>query len=536
MNHWLILPILIPAVVAPLLALAVRNDLVLARIFSVSSMVMLVILGMLQLAMASDGQIRTYELGAWPAPFGIVLVLDRLSALMLLLTGVLGLFVLLYAISGCDQRGAHFHSLFQFQIMGVNGAFLTGDLFNLFVFFEILLIASYGLMLHAGGKARTRAGIQYVVINLIGSSVFLIALGLIYAATGTLNMADFARMVPLVSEQNDPLLYAGTMLLLVVFGLKSALVPLQFWLPGTYANASGPVAALFAILTKVGAYSIMRVFLLAFGETAGERAFFIGTGLMGAAAVTLFLGMLGVVASRSLAQQASFAAVASMGTLFLAISMFTPQGQTAAMYYLLHSTLAIAALFLIVDAVVARRPGFGDALIAAPKFKRMGIIAAMFFVAAIAVLGLPPLSGFVGKLLVLDAVAGDANWAWLWAVVLVSSLLGLIGFAHSGSQVFWKSLQYDEVLEPETALNSTGSASDLSRVDYSGKPVSVGSALPMVAVGSILGTLVLLTGFSGLVLSHLEATSEQLYAPREYITSVLGEGVPRVTTISEGEH
>lgn len=535
MSHWLILPILIPAVVAPLLALAVRNDLVLARVFSVGSMVLLLILGMLQLGMACDGEIRTYQLGAWPSPFGIVLVLDRLSALMLLLTAVLGLFVLLYAISGCDQRGAHFHPLFQFQIMGVNGAFLTGDLFNLFVFFEILLIASYGLMLHAGGGAKMRAGIQYVVINLIGSTIFLLALGLIYASTGTLNMADFARSIPLVAGDNHVMLYTGIILLLVVFGIKSALVPLQFWLPGTYSNASGPVAALFAILTKVGAYSIMRVFLLSFGETAGDKAFFIGPWLMPAAAVTLMLGMLGVVASRSLAQQASFAALASMGTLFMAISTFTTEAQTAGLYYLLHSTLSMSALFLLIDAVVIRRPGFGDALIFAPRFKHIGFISAMFFVAAIGVLGLPPLSGFIGKLLVLDAITSNANWGWLWAIILGSSVLGLIGFAHSGSLVFWKAGQFDKSLEPDTVRASLESERESCEVNYSGKPISATLGLPMVAVGSILATLLLLTGFSGLVLKYLNATAEQLYSPQDYLTAVLDEG-PASLQLIKGDH
>ena len=177
MNHWMILPILLPAVVAPLLALSVRHDIVLARVFSVGSTVLLLILGMVSLGIASNGETLTYALGNWAPPFGIVLVLDRLSALMLVLTSLLGLCVLLYAISGCDNRGQHFHPLFQFQLMGLNGAFLTGDLFNLFVFFEVLLIASYGLMVHGGGGARMRAGVQYVIINLVGSSVFLVALG-----------------------------------------------------------------------------------------------------------------------------------------------------------------------------------------------------------------------------------------------------------------------------------------------------------------------------------------------------------------------
>ncbi len=502
MNHWLILPILIPATVAPLLALAVRNDIVLARIFSVGSTVLLAVIGMLQLGMAADGTTRTYALGNWPAPFGIVLVLDRLSAIMLVLTAVLGLLVLLYAINGCDRRGEHFHPLFQFQLMGLNGAFLTGDLFNLFVFFEVLLIASYGLMVHGGGAARIRAGIQYVVVNLVGSSIFLLSLGLIYGVTGTLNMADLAVKVPEVLPGDSALLYCGAALLLVVFGIKSALVPLQFWLPGTYANTSGPVAALFSIMTKVGAYAIIRVYTLAFGESAEDGAWFASGGLMAAAAATLAVGMIGVVAARSLSQQASFAALASMGTLMIAIAGFTPSTESAALYYLVHSTLAIAALFLLIDAIVIRRAGFGDALTTAPPFASLGLIGGLFFVTVIAVLGLPPLSGFVGKLLVLDATVGLSGWPLIWGLILVTTLLGLIGFASSGSRLFWKSGSLPGRLEPVSAV-----------------PL----ALPMVAVGSLLALLILLTGFSGPVTAYFDATAEQLFDSQQYVEAVLGE-------------
>lgn len=515
MNHWLILPILIPAVVAALLTLAVRHDLVLARTFSLGTMVSLVILGMLQLGAAAEGSTQTYALGNWPAPFGIVLVLDRLSALMLLLTAVLGLFVLLYAINGCDRRGAHFHPLFLFQLTGLNGAFLTGDLFNLFVFFEVLLIASYGLMVHGGGAARTRAGIQYVVINLVGSSLFLVALSLIYGTTGTLNMADFARRVPRIAAGDQAILSTGAALLLVVFGIKSAVVPLQFWLPGTYANTSGSVAALFAIMTKVGVYAIIRVYVLAFGDTAGENAFLASTWLLPGAVVTLILGMTGVVASRSLSQQASFVALASMGTTLIAVATFTPLAESAALYYLVHSTLAVAALFLVVDAIGIRRTGFGDALVVSPRFPHLGLMGGMFFVVVIAVVGLPPLSGFVGKLLILDAVADSAYWAVLWATVLLTSLLGLIGFAFSGSLVFWKSGQLEGFVEPSA-------------------PTKI--ALPMVAVGSLLGVLALLTGFSGPVTRYMDATAEQLFSPEQYVESVLDSQAVSLEPPAIGEH
>lgn len=502
MNHWLILPILLPAIVAPLLAMAVRHDIVLARVYSVGSTVLLVLLGLLQVTMAADGTTRTYALGNWAAPFGIVLVLDRLAAIMLLLTAVLGLLVLLYAINGCDRQGRHFHSLFQFQLMGLNGAFLTGDLFNLFVFFEVLLIASYGLMAHGGGAARSRAAIQYVVVNLVGSSLFLFALGLIYGVTGTLNMADLATKVPQVASGDQALLYTGAALLLIVFGLKAALVPLQFWLPGTYSNAAGPVAALFSIMTKVGAYAILRIFILAFAPTGGDQGWFIIDWLMPSAIITLVLGMIGVVAARSLSQQASFAAMASMGTVMIAVAGFTPLAESAALYYLIHSTLAIAALFLVVDAVTIRRPGYGDALTTGPKFAQIGLVGSMFFVTVIAVAGMPPLSGFTGKLLILDAVMGFQGWGWIWAAVLVTSLLALIGFASSGSVIFWKSAEVKGELLAPAAM-----------------PV----ALPMVAIGSILAILFVFTASSAVVNGYLDATAEQLFDSGQYIRAVLGD-------------
>ncbi|MCK9259573.1 MAG: monovalent cation/H+ antiporter subunit D, partial [Azoarcus sp.] len=268
MNQWIIFAILLPALMAPVLVLAARHDIVLARALSVAASVCQLVLAVGLMVSASSEPPQMYALGDWPAPFGIVLVLDRLSALMLLLSALLSLLVLLYAIGGWDTRGRHFHALWQFQLMGINGAFLTGDFFNLFVFFEILLIASYGLMVHGGGRDRIGAGVQYVVVNLLGSTLFLISVGMIYSVTGTLNMADLALKVPELAAGDRAILHVGALLLLLVFGVKAALVPLHFWLPGTYANAPAPVAALFAIMTKVGAYSIIRLYVLAFGAEA----------------------------------------------------------------------------------------------------------------------------------------------------------------------------------------------------------------------------------------------------------------------------
>ena len=500
MNHALILPILLPAVVGAVLVIAARHDRVLARVFAVASMLLMLAIAVGLFVLASDGSVRTYALGAWPAPFGIVLVLDRLAALMLLLGAVLGLGVLLYAINGWDQRGKHFHPLYQFQLMGINGAFLTGDFFNLFVFFEILLIASYGLMVHGGGGLRVKAGVQYVVTNLVGSSVFLIAVGMIYSVTGTLNMADLALIVPKVAAADQALLQTGAVLLLLVFAVKAALVPLHFWLPGTYANAPGPVAALFAIMTKVGAYSIIRLYVLAFGADAGEAAWLAAPWLLPAALVTLVLGMTGVLAARSLGQMASFAVIGSMGLLLSTVAVFTEQATSAALYYLIHSTLAAGALFLIVDLVAERRGLLRDRLVLAPRIAQGGLIASLFFVAAIAITGMPPLSGFVGKLLVLDAVRASAHATWLWTLILSTSLIAIVGFSRGGSMLFWK----------PHALPAAPAAAR--------RP----EALPFVAVGGLLACLALLTVFAGPVHAWLELTAAQLYAPAGYIEAVLG--------------
>ena len=499
MNHLLILPILLPAVVGALLVLAARHDSVLARSFAVASTVLMLGIAVALLVLASDGQVRSYALGAWPAPFGIVLALDRLSALMLVLTAVLGLGVLLYAIGGWDQRGKHFHPLFQFELMGINGAFLTGDFFNLFVFFEILLIASYGLMVHGGGGLRVKAGVQYVITNLVGSSVFLIAVGMIYSVTGTLNMADLARIVPQVPAADQALLQTGAVLLLLVFAVKAALVPLHFWLPGTYANAPGPVAALFAIMTKVGAYSIIRLYVLAFGADAGAAAWLAAPWLLPAGLVTLVLGMTGVLAARSLGQMASFAVIGSMGMLLATVAVFTPQATSAALYYLIHSTLAAGALFLVADLVAERRGAQRDRFAAAPRIAQGGLVGGLFFVAAIAMTGMPPLSGFIGKLLVLDGVRASPHATWFWALILSTSLIAIVGFSRAGSFVFWKAY----ALPAAPGYRPDG-------------------ALSFVAVGGLLACLVLLTAFAGPVHAWLELVAAQLYAPAGYIDAVLG--------------
>jgi multicomponent K+:H+ antiporter subunit D len=494
MDHWIIAPVALPAILAPLIVLIMRNDLTLQRIFAVGGTLAMLAISIALLWSTSHNPPEAYFLGNWPAPFGIVLMLDRLSGMMLLLTAVLALAVQLYAIStDWDARGRHFHALFLFQMMGINGAFLTADAFNLFVFFEVLLIASYGLMIHGSGKDRLRAGVQYIAFNLIASTLFLFALATIYAVTGTLNMADIAVKVAALPEGEVGLIRVAAILMLSVFAIKGALVPLQFWLPGTYANAPGPIAALFAIMTKVGAYAILRTSTLIFPPEAAAIGSMVADLMLPAALVTLAVGSIGILGATTLPRLAAFAGIASMGTLFTAFSAFTPQATSAGLYYLLHSTLATAAIFLIADMVSDRR-GNG-ALTAQPRIAQQGLIAAFFFANAIALAGMPPLSGFIGKLLVMDALRD--NLALIWTVILVSSFLMVLGFARAGSVLFWKS-------------HATGEA---EATDHKAEP------LAFVATGGLLAGLVLLTVFAGPLMDWLDITAAALHAPDAYIVA-----------------
>jgi multicomponent K+:H+ antiporter subunit D len=506
MSHWIIVPVVLPAVLAAILTLAMRHHTVLQRVFSVAGCGALVAVALGLLAEASGGGITVYELGNWPAPFGIVLVLDRLSALMVLLTAVLALVVLLYAIgTGWDRRGYNFHALWQFQLMGICGAFLTGDAFNLFVFFEVLLIASYGLMIHAGGARRLKAGVQYVIYNLLGSTLFLFALGTIYAVTGTLNMADLAVRAAEIPVEDSALLRVGAMLLFLVFAVKAALLPLHFWLPNTYAEAPAPVAALFAIMTKIGAYAILRFYTLIFGPDLDVTANLIDDVLLYGALATLAVGMIGILGAQRLGRLAAFASIGSMGTLLIAVAVFTPQSTAAALYYTIHSTLAAALLFLVVDLVRARRGALGGALVPGPRMAQHGMLAALWFGAAIATAGLPPLSGFVGKLLVLNATRDMADVWLIWGAVLATSLVAVLGFAQAGSAVFWK---LDEAEAPP--------ASDLAPAPQ--------PALPLVACFALLAGVGMLAVLAGPVMRYLEATAAQMHTPAAYIAAVLGQG------------
>lgn len=511
---WIILPVILPAILAPILGFVMRHDIGLARITSIAGTVTLVAIAAGLTMLASDGDTHVYRLGNWPAPYGIVLVLDRLSALMVMLTSLLALVVLVHAVAtGWDARGKHFHALFQFQLMGICGAFLTGDVFNLFVFFEVLLIASYGLMIHAGGRERMQAGLQYVVMNLAGSTLFLFALGTLYASTGTLNIADLAIKVAEIPADEAALVRVSAILLMVVFAVKAALFPVQFWLPATYANAPAPVAALFAIMTKVGAYAIIRVHTIAFGPGTPATEGLMNSWLFPAAIVTIAVGAIGVLGARRLMPLIAFSIIGSMGTLLVAVAAFSPIAMTAALYYMLHSTFAAACLFLMADLVVTRRRD--DLLRTQSPTVQNGLFAALFFAAAIAMAGMPPLSGFLGKLLILNSLRDPGTVAWAWTAILTASLLTIVGFARAGSTLFWKS-----TIVPVATEEGAGD-------EVSEPPVPAASPMEVAPTMAIIAVLVGLAVFAGPVTAYLEGTSDQLFDKSGYISAVLepeGEG------------
>lgn len=437
MNDLLILPIVVPLIAGALLLGGARVPLPWRRAVSASATLLLFLIAIRLLALTGDGTVGAYLVGDWPAPFGIVLALDRLAALMLLLTALLAIGALGYALLGADRAAPGFHALFQFQLLGLNGAFLTGDLFNLFVFFEILLIASYGLLLHGGGSARTRAGLHYVVLNLVGSSLFLIAVGMIYGVAGTLNMAHLAQRLPELGSDAVPLASAGFLLLLVVFALKAAVLPLHFWLPHAYARASAPVAALFAVMTKVGIYAIVRIFgtVLSFGD--GPLARVAEPWLLPAALLTIAGGSAGVLASRDLRKTVGYLIIVSVGTLLVGIGLGSRAGLAGALYYLIHTTLVSGGLFLLVDIIARGRPQ-GALITEGARGPGSALLGVLYLLGAIAMIGMPPLSGLIGKLLILDAAQSSPWVAWVWSFVLGSSLLLMMALTRAGSILFWR--------------------------------------------------------------------------------------------------
>ncbi len=448
MTHWLIAPILIPLIGGFLQIFMDYAPLSLRRTLGLVTTGLLLASTVVLLLMANDDTYRVYAFGNWAPPFGIVLVLDRLAALMLFVTALLAMFCHLFSIGRTDVSSRQFHALFLFQLMGLNIAFLTGDLFNLFVAFEVLLIASYGLLLHGEGTSRTVPGLHYVILNLAGSFMFLIAVGMIYSVTGTLNMADLAQTVPTLADDDLPLVKAGAMILLVVFALKAALLPLTFWLPKAYANATAPVAALFAVMTKVGVYAIIRVYTLIFGENAGALANLGMDWVFPLSLLTIVVGMIGMLGAAGLRTLVAWQVVVSIGTILAAFSLVNEAGLSSALFYMVHTTWIAAGLFLVVDLIAAQRGSAGDRIIMAPRMRNRTFISVMFMIGAVAAAGLPPLSGFFAKLLIMSAAVPGVEMAALWAAILLSGFISIVAYSRAGSIVIWRNDE-GHIDEPE---------------------------------------------------------------------------------------
>lgn len=425
------LPILIPLFAGTLCVLYWGRSGV-QRAISVAAGVMTLALSLLILcAVRSDG-ILVSMMGNWKPPFGIALVADLLSAIMVVLSATMGLTVLLYSFGSIDREREQggYYPLFQFLLMGINGSFLTGDLFNLFVFFEIMLIASYVLLSLGSEPGQLQETFKYLVLNLLASTVFVASVGILYSVTGTLNMADLAQRI--ASSERPGLMTALSMLFLFVFGVKAAIFPLFFWLPDSYPEPPAAVSAIFGgLLTKVGVYALIRTFTLLFVRDVA----FTHTLLLVLAALTMIIGVLGAIAQNHFKRILSYHIISQIGYMILGLGLFTPLALAGSIYYIMHHITVKTALFLI-SGITERATG-------TQQLKEMGgllntypLLATLFLLAALSLAGVPPLSGFFAKLTILVAGMQEAQYAYV-GVALAGSFLTLVSMTKIYLYVFW---------------------------------------------------------------------------------------------------
>ena len=523
--HLLVVPIVLPLLAAALQLLAGERRQRTAVALGLASC-----LGLVATAAAlvlwsdrpgSDALAAAYRIGDWPARFGIVLVADRLSALMLLLTSVVALAVLPVTLGRWQQRGNYFQPLFQFLLMGLNGAFLTGDLFNLFVFFEVLLAASYGLALHGSGPRRVGAGLHYIAVNLAASMLFLLGVSLVFGVTGTLNMAALAQLVPEVPGKTRALLHAGAAILGIAFLVKTAMWPLGFWLPRTYGASVPAVAAMFALMTKVGIYVLLRVGSLLFGDDAGVSRHFGSDWLLWGGVATIVAGCIGMLGARDLGKLAGYNVLVSSGTLLGAVALHEPAVTAGALAYLVVSTLCIAALFLVagliapeyekeLDEALQLEPyeapdgeGRAEGLYAEEDESRVVIPAPVamlglsFVLCALLLAGLPPLSGFIAKFAMLAPMleaSPRGGTMLLFALVIAAGLCTVVAMVRAGIHVFWA--DHDRRF-PQARVTE------------------------VAAIALLLGLCLLLTGFARTPLEYLRDTARQVHDAGNYVRGVL---------------
>jgi len=465
MNTLLVLPIIVPAITG-MLALLARESRSVQRVLSVLGTVVLFGVGGALVYQVQTHGILAVQMGGWPAPFGITLVVDYLSAGLVAVTGFVALAVAIYALVGIDEAREQFgfYTLFHLLLMGINGAFITGDIFNMYVWFEVLLIASFVLLVLGNERKQLDGAVKYVGINLVASASFLTAIGLLYGLTGTLNLAD-------LSESMEPVREAGleaaiAMLFLIAFGIKAALFPLYYWLPASYHTPPAPIAAIFAgLLTKVGIYSLLRVYTLLFPDPSGYTK---GV-LLFVAGATMLLGVVGALVQRHLLRLLAFLVISAMGYVVMGLGFFTTLGLAGAIFYVYQDVPVKTTLFLI-GGVMQRNTGTNQIDKMGGLYAHRPLLATAFIVPAFSLAGFPPFPGFWGKLTLLQAGMEQEQWL-IVGVALLVGLLTLLVVAQIWGRAFWQSR--------EEELMSSGPG--IARVALNG-PVTV-LALALFVLG-----------------------------------------------------
>ena len=506
-NNLIILFIVIPQAAGIFSILFVNKTKITKVIGTVAfSSTSILAIGLL-MSIRQDGGIYTSQMGGWPAPFGISVVFDSLSGLMLAASSIVALGCYIHSFSIMDEKTErrYYHPLIMLMMFGVNLSFLTGDLFNLFVSFEIMLMASYALMTIGGNEEQIHQAYKYVLLNLIGSTVFVIAAGLMYGLMGTLNMADLARMVAESKSGGAPLptgFTAVALMLIFVFGLKGAMFPLWFWLPDTYYTVPISIGALFGgMLTKVGMYALARTVPMFL--TSGVSVSPIHAIIAIAAVFTMFLGVLGAVSKHHIRRILAIHVISQVGYMVFGIAVMTGHALAGCAFYMIQHMVVKSSLFLCCG-IMEKYAGSDNLNKIGGLLKRDWLLATLFIVAAFSLVGLPPLSGFFGKLVIIQAGWHMGYW-YLSFFGLMTGLLTLLSMVKIWSYGFWSPAQGEQVKVPVGAprIRQLRSA--------------------YVGVGLLVATALFLGVFAQPVYQIAFHAGEQLVDPRAYITAVMGE-------------
>lgn len=500
MSSLPLLPLLIPFSTAAVLLLLWRAPGA-QRVISVAGAAALLAAGVALFAAVLRGQILVVQVGGWPAPFGITLVADLFAAIMVVLAGALGSAVMVYSIAGAGARREAFgyHPLQHVMLLGVCGAFLTGDVFNLYVWFEVMLVASFALLSLGGERAQLEGSIKYVILNLLSSALFLAATGILYGLIGTLNMADAARQLRIAPAGPAT---AVALLLLAAFGIKAAVFPLYFWLPASYHTPPVPVAALFAgLLTKVAVYAMVRTFTLLFvQDPATTRPLILAIG-----GLTMVSGVLGAVAQDDTRRILAFHSVSQIGYMLMGLGLSSPLGLAGTIVFMVHHGLVKTDLFLVAGIMAGRR-GSHDLGELSGLYRASPGVAALFLLPALSLAGVPPLSGFWAKLMLLRAGLSAGRIAIVTAALAVS-FLTLYSMMKIWTRAFW-----DDRAPTDSGARDPGRAP----LGADRRPTLVGPAVFLTALMLLLGAL------AGPALRVAMRAAEQLLRPADYERAVLG--------------